>query len=76
MKEVTATAATVDEAVQLALQQLGVSRDRAEITKENNILHSSIKRSHSILCTAPYYLFEDISEPFYYERLKFCTSPH
>lgn len=32
MKEVTATAATVDEAVQLALQQLGVSRDRAEIT--------------------------------------------
>ncbi|BDG49248.1 MULTISPECIES: RNA-binding cell elongation regulator Jag/EloR [Parageobacillus] len=31
MKEVTATAATVDEAVQLALQQLGVSRDRAEI---------------------------------------------
>jgi spoIIIJ-associated protein len=32
VKEVTATAATVDEAVQLALQQLGVSRDRAEIT--------------------------------------------
>jgi len=31
VKEVTATAATVDEAVQLALQQLGVSRDRAEI---------------------------------------------
>lgn len=31
MKEVTATAATVEEAVQLALQQLGVSRDRAEI---------------------------------------------
>jgi spoIIIJ-associated protein len=32
VKEVTVTAATVDEAVQLALQQLGVSRDRAEIT--------------------------------------------
>jgi spoIIIJ-associated protein len=32
VKEATATAATVDEAVQLALQQLGVSRDRAEIT--------------------------------------------
>jgi spoIIIJ-associated protein len=32
VKEVTATAATVDEAVQLALQQLGVLRDRAEIT--------------------------------------------
>lgn len=31
MKEVTATAATVDEAVQSALQQLGVSKDRAEI---------------------------------------------
>jgi spoIIIJ-associated protein len=31
VKEVTATAATVDEAVQSALQQLGVSKDRAEI---------------------------------------------
>jgi spoIIIJ-associated protein len=31
VKEVTATAATVDEAVELALQQLGVSKDRAEI---------------------------------------------
>ncbi|MBA2874334.1 RNA-binding cell elongation regulator Jag/EloR [Thermaerobacillus caldiproteolyticus] len=32
MKEVTATAATVDEAVQLALNQLGISKDRAEVT--------------------------------------------
>lgn len=31
MKEVTATASTVDEAIQLALSQLGVSRDRVEI---------------------------------------------
>ncbi|ANB58873.1 R3H domain protein [Anoxybacillus sp. B7M1] len=31
MKEVTATASTVDEAIQLALNQLGVSRDRVEI---------------------------------------------
>ncbi|EZP74815.1 single-stranded nucleic acid binding R3H domain-containing protein [Parageobacillus genomosp. 1] len=31
MKEVTATAATVDEAVQSALRQLGVSKNRAEI---------------------------------------------
>lgn len=32
MKEVTATAYTVDEAIQLALSQLGVSRDRVEIS--------------------------------------------
>lgn len=31
MKEVTATAATVEEAVELALAQLGVPRERANI---------------------------------------------
>lgn len=31
MKEVTATAATVEEAVELALAQLGVPRERADI---------------------------------------------
>jgi spoIIIJ-associated protein len=31
VKEVTATASTVDEAIQLALNQLGISKDRAEI---------------------------------------------
>ncbi|GGJ64773.1 spoIIIJ-associated protein [Anoxybacillus voinovskiensis] len=32
MKEVTATASTVDEAIELALNQLGVSKDRVEIS--------------------------------------------
>lgn len=49
MKEVTATASTVDEAIQLALSQLGVSKDRVEI----NVLNQGKKGLFGIFGNKP-----------------------